>query len=166
MEAYVTNDGLDLASGTTVGGLAIATGDGVPDGVIVMWSGALEDIPEGWSLCDGENGTPDLRGRFLVGVADSSTDPGDTGGSDSVTLTTDELPSHDHTVNDPGHSHSTNWVHASGSEPGLTGVKHAEIYSTLGTSTATTGVTLESSGSGSAFDNRPAFYTLAFLMKG
>ncbi|MFO7755495.1 MAG: hypothetical protein R6V34_05895, partial [Bacteroidales bacterium] len=38
----------------------------VPVGTIVMWSGAIEEIPEGWLLCDGTEGTPDLRGRFIV----------------------------------------------------------------------------------------------------
>ena len=37
-------------------------------GVIVMWSGLIRDIPPGWSLCDGSQGTPDLRDRFVVGA--------------------------------------------------------------------------------------------------
>ncbi len=40
----------------------------VPKGVIVMWSGRIADIPPGWALCDGTNGTPDLRDRFIVGA--------------------------------------------------------------------------------------------------
>lgn len=47
-----------------------------------MWSGAVDTIPQGWTLCDGENGTPDLRGKFVVGANDrfahgSSTDLGE-----------------------------------------------------------------------------------------
>lgn len=34
-------------------------------GIICMWSGAFEDIPDGWALCDGTNGTPDLRTKFI-----------------------------------------------------------------------------------------------------
>ena len=34
-------------------------------GIIVAWSGLIANIPTGWGLCDGTNGTPDLRGRFL-----------------------------------------------------------------------------------------------------
>ena len=34
-------------------------------GIIVAWSGSVANIPTGWALCDGTNGTPDLRGRFL-----------------------------------------------------------------------------------------------------
>lgn len=46
-------------------------------GIIVIWSGAIADIPAGWSLCDGFNGRPDLRDKFLIG-AGGSYNPGDT----------------------------------------------------------------------------------------
>jgi microcystin-dependent protein len=52
----------------------------LPKGVIVMWSGNMDEIPEGWSLCDGTKGTPDLRDRFVVG-AGSSAHVGVKGGS-------------------------------------------------------------------------------------
>jgi hypothetical protein len=45
-----------------------------------MWSGTLDDVPDGWALCDGENGTPDLRDKFIYGWTDG-VDPGDTGGT-------------------------------------------------------------------------------------
>jgi len=44
-----------------------------------MWKGTVGTIPSGWVLCDGNNGTPDLRSRFIVGAGGSYT-PGDTGG--------------------------------------------------------------------------------------
>ena len=57
--------------------------EGVPSGIIAMWSGTNATIPTGWNLCDGTNNTPDLRNRFIVGSGDTySTD--DTGGSDSL----------------------------------------------------------------------------------
>lgn len=40
----------------------------VPQGTILLWSGAVSAIPAGWHLCDGSDGTPDLRGRFVVGA--------------------------------------------------------------------------------------------------
>lgn len=43
-------------------------GSGVPSGVILLWSGTIATIPQGWALCDGTNGTPDLRDRFVVGA--------------------------------------------------------------------------------------------------
>ena len=44
--------------------------------IIVIWSGAIVDIPTGWALCDGNNETPDLRDRFVIG-AGGSYNPGD-----------------------------------------------------------------------------------------
>ncbi len=70
--------------------------DAVPKGVIVMWSGPLATIPTNWALCDGSNGTPDLRDKFILGATNSS-DIGQTGGNHSYSLTVDQLPSHNHT---------------------------------------------------------------------
>ena len=56
-------------------------------GVICMWSGTLASIPSGWALCDGNNGTPNLLDRFVVGVPTNGTNPGATGGSTSKTTT-------------------------------------------------------------------------------
>lgn len=52
---------------TTVGSFNL-----LPTGIIVAWSGTIATIPDGWALCDGTNGTPDLRGRFLVGGGDKA----------------------------------------------------------------------------------------------
>lgn len=46
-------------------------------GIICLWGGAIVDIPAGWHLCDGTNGTPDLRDRFVIG-AGSTYNPDDT----------------------------------------------------------------------------------------
>ena len=54
----------------------------VPSGAILIWSGASNAIPSGYVLCDGQNGTPDLRNRFIIG-AGSSYSVGSTGGSTS-----------------------------------------------------------------------------------
>lgn len=59
---------------------------------------------EGWALCNGDNGTLDLRDRFLVGAGGSYA-VGDIGGLDSVSLTAAQMPVHSHVVTDPGHSH-------------------------------------------------------------
>jgi hypothetical protein len=45
-------------------------------GMILIWSGTVITIPDGWHLCDGTEGTPDLRDKFIVGAGDSY-DPGD-----------------------------------------------------------------------------------------
>jgi hypothetical protein len=58
----------------------------VPKGAIVMWSGKLSDVPRGWRLCDGTNGTPNLLDRFIMSVG-ADEDPGATGGSNTHTHT-------------------------------------------------------------------------------
>jgi len=52
----------------------------VPSGIIVLWSGAIVNIPAGWVICDGINSTPDLRDKFIVG-AGTTYNPADTGGA-------------------------------------------------------------------------------------
>lgn len=47
-----------------------------------MWHGQIVDIPNGWALCDGTQGTPDLRARFVRG-APLGLNPGRTGGTDA-----------------------------------------------------------------------------------
>ena len=69
----------------------------MPQGGIILWSGAANNVPAGWALCDGQNGTPDLRDKFIVG-AGSAYQPGDAGGAAMAQLTTLELPSHSHSV--------------------------------------------------------------------
>jgi len=45
-----------------------SSGSGIPKGCILMWSGSIATIPSGFALCDGSNGTPDLRNRFVIGA--------------------------------------------------------------------------------------------------
>lgn len=77
----------------------------IPSGLITMWSGASTAIPSGWLLCNGENGTPDLRNRFIVGAGDEY-EVGATGGEKTHTLTTEEMPSHTHTFTGKAHTHT------------------------------------------------------------
>lgn len=57
----------------------------VPNGAILMWSGEETNIPDGWALCDGTNGTPDLRGRFIIG-SNSKYKVHSQGGSTTINL--------------------------------------------------------------------------------
>ena len=68
-------------------------------GMIILWYGDTNNVPNGFALCDGTNDTPDLRDKFVVGAGSAYT-PGDTGGADSVTLTVDQIPPHTHTYID------------------------------------------------------------------
>lgn len=131
-------------------------------GIIVMWSGAINKIPTGWLLCDGTNGTPDLRNRFIVG-AGTDYSVGNTGGTNTVTLTTAQMPSHTHTITDPGHKHDF-YEHAKNKGTAQGGGDYGQnIEST--TEKATTGITINATGSGQAHENRPPYYALAYIMK-
>ena len=76
-------------------GSALTGIEGVPTGVIAMWSGTNANIPSGWALCDGTNSTPDLTDRFILGRA-SGSNTNSTGGANTVTLATGNLPAHTH----------------------------------------------------------------------
>jgi hypothetical protein len=87
---------LPAISGASLTGIS-----GIPSGVILMWSGASSAIPSGWNLCDGNNGTPNLTGKFIK----SATTAGGTGGSTSTgahTLTVAEMPGHNHSYSNAG----------------------------------------------------------------
>jgi microcystin-dependent protein len=150
----------------------------MPKGAIIMWSGEIANIPAGFALCDGSTVggvvTPNLRGRFIVGYdgdkvntpvnSTNSTENygkvGNTGGRNSVTLGTTEIPSHDHVLNIgcglTRHSDSgTKYVPAR---------NFAHTQAELNDAEKWTGVTAYSGG-GQAHENRPAYYVLAFIMK-
>lgn len=78
---------------------------GVPYGAIIMWAGASADIPESWILCNGENGTPNLRDRFVIGAGGTKS-PGDLGGSNSTAVNGTIIASgaHVHQVNVADHA--------------------------------------------------------------
>jgi hypothetical protein len=137
--------------------------DIIPAGIISMWSGSIASIPSGWFLCDGANGTPDLRNRFLVG-AGSTYAVAATGGSADATL-----PSHTHTatstVTDPGHRHAFPTATAGG----LTGAFFESRGYGAFTDFATTGITVATTnsteGSSATNANLPPYYALAYIMK-
>ena len=76
-------------------------GAGFTKGMILMWSGLISEIPVGWALCDGQEGRPNLLGKFVMGVSSATTDPGGTGGNNTTVLTESQLPSHNHNISLP-----------------------------------------------------------------
>jgi microcystin-dependent protein len=87
----------------------VAPGNILPVGGIMIWSGSIRGIPTGWVLCDGSNETPDLRGKFVVGYDFAVSEfnlIGKEGDNSTINITSDNIPEHTHTVNDPGHTHS------------------------------------------------------------
>lgn len=164
-----------------------------PIGMIEMWSGSVATIPNGYLLCDGTNGTPDLRSRFLVG-AGSDYNVGDTGGEHETNLTTAQLPPHNHngiatsggqhshyvTIGQGGghtrHGHanegSGTWKGGGGnSSPNSTSVPGNVTYGGLHSHSATIApngehthtLTIENTGGGQPHENRPPYYALCFI---
>jgi microcystin-dependent protein len=158
-----------------------ATGLGISDGLI------------GWALCNGVNGTPDLRGLFTVMAINNvpsagapalaaNVDPGiagntnftmnTVGGTQRHTLNTSEMPSHSHTITDPGHNHKdgafdrllnatgTNTVSGVDNTPGEPNLTISGLIQD-----ATTGITIGSAGGGSSHQNLPPYYVLARIMR-
>ena len=83
----------------------------VPVGGIIMCNGSIaeEEALSNWAICDGQNGTPDLRDKFVLGVGSSANAStaakGEAGGSNTIQLSIDQMPSHNHNITDNGHSH-------------------------------------------------------------
>jgi len=147
---------------------APAVSNTVPSGLIAIWSGSTGSIPSGWYLCNGSNGTPDLRNSFVLGAGNTYA-VGATGGSTDAIVV-----SHTHaatsTVTDPGHLHNSgqNFAATTGS-PALGGWNvNPQLYSQQ-ILTATTGITVATSnataGVSGAGANMPPYYALAFIMK-
>ena len=155
--------------------------EGVPQGVIVMWSGQTTAIPTGWALCDGTNGTPNLIDKFIMGA--SASNETTTGGANSRTLSTANIPNHTHsfsgTTNTTGaHTHDVyirrdqyltgdgiTGNDTNGTDEGIYLPKISGVTSSNGDHSHTISGTTGSTGSGSSFDNRPAYMALAYIMK-
>ena len=136
---------------------------GIPTGGIILWSGSVGAIPAGWALCNGTNGTPDLRSRFVIG-AGSAYNVAATGGSANTVVV-----SHTHSVTDPGHAHTvTQGATVSGTTPRQR-IRVLSDTATTGvsdpTNTNTTGITVNSAGQSGIDANLPPYYALAYIMK-
>lgn len=152
-------------------GTAPSTGATIPAGLISLWSGAVGAVPSGWYLCDGSNGTPDLRDRFVVG-AGSSYAVGATGGSaDAIVVAHSHTATSSSSVSDPGHSHTYNY-HVTQNRVSLNDI-NAPIGNATSNNTgsSTTGIsvststTVASAGTSGTGQNLPPYYALAYIMK-
>lgn len=168
----------------TSGAWKIASGEtATPAGAIIMWSGVITALPVGWKLCDGTNGTPDLRNRFIVG-AGGEYSVNDVGGAKEVTLTEAQLPAHTHgkgTLSaDSGGTHTHNvkniWpntinynqggsTHLSANGQIQHGAAPGRLTDPDGAHTHTISGDTGSKGGGAAHENRPPYYALAYIMK-
>jgi microcystin-dependent protein len=131
----------------------------IPKGVIVAWSG--NSAPEGWNLCDGLEGRPDLRGRFILGWTTNNTnglvtnDPhtnitvneiNQKRGKEKVILTKEQLPDHNHNYSRPD-----NYSCSCGGGGCVCG----------GANDKTGGL----ENAGQPHDNMPPYFVLAYIIK-
>lgn len=135
----------------------------VPVGSVIMWSGSLASIPEGYALCDGQNGRPDLRDRFIVGAGNEYA-IADTGGAKEVTLTAAQMPAHTHLT--MANAIATNDTVGAGTQMAKTRTGGGRSDANLGgvSNPATVGKS-SSVGQDNAHENRPPYYALAFIIK-
>lgn len=142
-------------------------------GGIVAFSGSFDGvnpIPTGssigdknWRICDGGDGTPDLRNRFIMGC-NTTTDIGNIGGSNEMTgttgpctLTTAQMPSHQHPNRARGNYYGSGYKIGNGTD-GEQAIGTLDILAAGGSSSHTHPLSANA-------DNRPAYYTLAYIIK-
>jgi hypothetical protein len=153
-------------------GVQASVGTTIPTGVISLWYGAIGSVPTGWYLCDGANGTPDLRDKFVVGAGSTYSVNATGGSANSVVV------SHNHTATttstDAGHTHAFTagvqdaggyWAGA-GSFQGYNGSRTPSGSTTSsGTANITSTTTVATAGVSGTNANLPPYYALAYIMK-
>ena len=141
-----------LTAGSFAGDGSALTGvDSFVSGMIIMWNSTVASIPTGFVLCDGNHGTPDLRGRFVVGhhPSNGDYDVDDTGGEESVTLTVNQIPAHTHTYVDQYVAINNGY----------------RPWPANNNDCAARDVNSGSTGGGQSHENRPPYYALCYIMK-
>ena len=144
-----------LTAGSYAGDGSALTGiEAFVTGMIILWSGAADAIPSGFVLCDGNNNTPNLSGRFVVGydASNGDYDVNDTGGAENVTLSIAQIPNHKHTTSFDGHKFFPGDGSTSVSYGGAGGYP-ATVFS------------MDNTGGGQSHENRPPYYALCYIMK-
>jgi hypothetical protein len=151
--------------------VATAVAASFPTGGIILWSGSVASIPSGWALCNGSNGTPDLRNRFVVGAGSTYAVNGTGGSADAIVVSHTHTATSSSSVTDPGHAHNVDGAYGGGGNPGGSLNVDNPSGKNRATTTATTGITVATSttvastGSSGTNANLPPYYALAYIMK-
>lgn len=140
-------------------------------GEIIIWNGPLSEIPSGYAICDGNNGTPNLLDRFPRQPADTA-NIGTTGGVASVTVDSSSMPAHSHSgsTDDAGqHDHTFPTHFTVGGNVDHFDYSVVSSGSTRSTTTngahSHTDTTTDATGSSNSVENRPQYHEVAFIMK-
>jgi len=164
---------------TTTTGTKEVTIDNVPERGIIMYYGVITQIPAGWALCDGDNETPDLSDRFIIGATKKSNIKDKAQGSadklpnytaDGSSLSTTSAGNHAHDAATWCATHGTSGSHdmiysgfvgsnlPSGKTKRLTDWTGDHTHPISGTITS-------SPSSDKVYEGKPQWYALAFIMK-
>lgn len=161
--ATTQSAGTNNTTVATTAFIAAAIAAALPSGVITMWSGSIASIPTGWYLCNGANGTPDLRNKFIVGAGSTYAVAATGGSADAIVV------SHTHTatsaVTDPGHNHKITGGGGGGSNVSILDNSGRTALTSTSTTGITVATTVNSAGSSGTNANLPPYYALAYIMK-
>lgn len=160
---------------------AVASPTVIPTGLISLWSGSIGSIPSGWVLCDGNNSTPNLTDRFIVGAGNTYAVAGQGGSANAIVVSHTHTASSTSVVTDAGHEHQvlSEDDYQLGTYPESGGTVARQISNgDLGekgnfyrAASATTGITVAttttnaSTGVSGTNANLPPYYALAYIMK-
>ena len=136
-----------LTAGSFAGDGSALTGvESFVTGMIIAWYGSIASIPSGFVICDGNNNTPDLRDKFIIGAGNNYAVDATGGQADAI------VPNHTHPTTFDNKKYFPGGGSTSVSFGGAGGYP-ADTFS------------MDNTGGGGAHENRPPYYALCYIMK-
>jgi hypothetical protein len=139
----------------------------IPNNIVIAWSGSIASIPTSWFLCDGTNGTPDLRNRFIAAAGSKYSLSSVGGNKDAVNI------AHTHTgstsSSSASHTHTFTFMNSGSSTTNTDIIRN--LSEGVGETTSTSGshshgLTTNTVGESGVDKNIPPYMALAFIMYG